>query len=288
VSYDLYFKPRSGVLDLHETAAYFSSRPNYEVNPTQAWYQNEETGVYFVFEMQSREETEGTEHCPVALNINYFRPSYFIEEAEPEITAFIRMFDMVVEDPQAHGMGTGEYSAELLKTGWNHGNEFGYAAILGDPENRKNVTSLPSATLHDVWSWNFNRRRLQDDLGEKFVPIVLFILLDGNVKTSAVWPDGIPIAVPKVDCLIVPRKELAPRRLFKRVEDRTIVALEDVLQVLEKYGTADMDGTIILDYDTPTGEIAKFIASLPPDERDIKRLVADQVLDRELVTKYSV
>jgi hypothetical protein len=93
VSYDLYFEPRSGALDLHEIAAYFSSRPNYEVNPTQAWYQNEETGVYFVFEMQSREETEGTEYYPVALNINYFRPSYFIEEAEPEITAFIRMFD---------------------------------------------------------------------------------------------------------------------------------------------------------------------------------------------------
>jgi hypothetical protein len=287
VSYDLYFKPRTGALEQHKIAAYFSSRPNYKVDPRQVWYENKDTGVYFVFEMQSGKDTEGTEAYPGALNINYFRPSYFIQEAEPEITAFVRTFDMVVADPQMHGMGTGEYVPELLRSGWNYGNEFGYAAMLGDPKNQKNVQSLPSATLLYAWSWNLDRQRLQNNLGEsKFVPIVLFIFIDGEVKTSAIWPDGIPIAVPKVDYLIVPRKQLAPRRLFQRVEDRTIVALRDALPILHKHGTTDTGGTLVLDYNVPTDEIAKYVTSLPSDEREIKRLSADQVLDRELVTRH--
>jgi hypothetical protein len=286
VSYDLYFKPRTGAVDQHQIAEYFSSRPNYKIEARQAWYQNKDTGVYFVFEMNEN-AAEGTEYYPVALNINYFRPSYFIQEAEPEIAAFVRAFDIIVADPQTHGMGTGEYNPELLKSGWNHGNAFGYAAILGDPKNQKNVVSLPSATLSYVWSWNFNRQRFQNYLGDsKFVPIIMFIVLEGDVKTSAVWPDGIPIAVPKVDYLIVPRKKLAPRRLFKTVEDRTIVELEHALPTLHRHGTVDTDGTLVLDYNVPTGEIAKYVTSLRLDQREVKRLTADQVLDRELVARH--
>lgn len=287
MSYDLYFKPRSGVVDRSKILAYFSSRLNYAVDPPQAWYRNEDTGVYFVFEMQNERELEGAVDYPVALNINYFRPSYFVQEAEPEVTAFVRKFDMVVLDPQMHGMGEGEYDPELLKSAWNHGNDFGYSAILRDPKNEQKVTSLPSATLLCAWSWNLERQRLQNNLGEsKFVPRVMFILLDGDVKTAAVWPDGIPIAVPDVEYLIVVRKELAPRRLFRRVEDRTIVALKEALPILQRHGTPDVNGTLVLDYNAPTDEIAGYVSSLPADKRMVKALPADQVLDRELAAKY--
>lgn len=287
MSYDLYFKPRVGVVNQSKILAYFSSRSNYEVASSQAWYRNEDTGVYFVFEMQNEGEMEGAVDYSVALNINYFRPSYFVQEAEPEITAFVCKFDMVVLDPQMHGMGEGEYDPELLKSGWNYGNALGYSAILRDPKNETNIILLPSATLLSAWSWNLERQRLQNNLGEsKFVPRVMFILLDGDVKTAAVWPDGIPIAVPDVEYLIVVRKELAPRRLFRRVEDRTIVALEEALPILQRHGTADLNGTLILDYNTPTDEIAGYVTSLPTDTRIIKALPADQVLDRELAVKY--
>ena len=285
MSYDLYFKPRTGAVDQHKIAAYFSSRPHYEVTPPQALYQNEDTGVYFVFEMQGEAEGEGSENYPVLFNINFFRPSYFIEEAEPEVTAFVSNFDMIVSDPQLQGMGEGEYDPGRLKSGWDHGNEFGYSALL---KNQMSAISLPTAVLRRAWSWNFKRQQLQEDLGEgKFVPRVMFIQLEGAVKTAAVWPDGIPIAVPDVDYLIVPRKELAPRRLFRRVKDTTVVALKDAMLILRKHGTANADGTLILNYDAPTDEVAKYVASLPADEREIKGVAADQVLDRELVEKHS-
>jgi hypothetical protein len=289
LSYDLYFKPRNGVVDRAKILAYFSSRPHYKIQPPQVGYGNEDTGVYFYFEMRDENKREDPEHYPIAMGMNYFRPSYFVLEAEPEVTAFVREFDLIVHDPQMHGMGTGEYDPELLKSGWHHGNEFSYSTILRHPKGPASVSSLPSASLLNAWSWNLKRQAFQDELGlTKFVPGVDFVLLEGAIGTAAIWPDGIPIAVPDVDYLIVPRKELAPRRLIRRVEDRTIVALKDALPVLQKYGTPDTRGTLILDYDAPPGEIATYVTSLPMDKREVKRLSADQVLDRELVTKYSI
>jgi hypothetical protein len=297
LSYDLYFTSRTGVVDRAKILAYFSSRPHYKIDPPQVLYGNEDTGVYFHFEMRDENKREEPEHYPIAMNMNYFRPSYFVLEAEPEVTAFVRKFDLIVFDPQMHGMGTGEYDPELLKSGWHHGNEFAYSVMLRDPKKSKNsssmlppkraadVWSLPSASLLKAWSWNLSQQAAQGRLGEtKFVPRVMFVLLEGNVVTAAIWPDGIPIAVPDVDYLIVPRKKLAPRR----TEDRAIVTLKDALPVLQKYGTPDMRGTLILNYDTPTGEIATYVTSLPMDKRELKGLSPDQVLDRELVAKYAI
>lgn len=84
------------------------------------------------------------------------------------------------------------------------------------------------------------------------------------------------------------RKELAPRRLFRRVEDRAIVALQEALPILRRHGTTDVNGTLVLDYDRPTDEIARYVTSLPADTRIVEALPADRVLDRELAAKYLV
>src|SRR5580658_8884848 len=93
MSYDLLFKPRNGLLDQGDLVRYFSHRHNYKVDGAQAIYGNEDTGVYFQFDLQTASEASDTEDYPVAFNINYFRPSYFILEAEMEVSAFVRTFD---------------------------------------------------------------------------------------------------------------------------------------------------------------------------------------------------
>ncbi|MEW6263317.1 MAG: hypothetical protein AB1641_09580 [Thermodesulfobacteriota bacterium] len=289
MSYDLFFKPRSGLVDPKGFVDYFSSRPNYKVNLTQARYRNEDTGVYFVFDLRPEREANDGETYPVSLNINYFRPSYFILEAEPEVTALVRSFDLVVSDPQAHGMGEGEYDPELLKTGWNHGNDFGCFAFMRVHPNGGEVYSLPTAKLIKAWSWNANRRALQNELGaSKFLPRVKFILLEGQVATAAVWPDGIPIAIPEVDYLLVLRRELAPRRFLKRREDRTLVALKDASPLLGKHRRPWTQDVLVLDYSQPPRDVVRYVESLPKDEREIKELAPDQVLNRELLEKYLV
>jgi hypothetical protein len=289
VSYDLLFKPRAGSFESSRFNEYFSQRPHYKVAGGQAWYENEDTGVYFVFELQNEAEHEEGEYFPVALNVNYFRPSSFGLEAEPEVKAFVDAFDMTVSDPQTHGMGDGEYSSKLFLSGWNHGNEFGYAAILRDPANRENLISLPTDELLGAWSWNRARNGLQQELGEsKFVPRIMFVLIDGQPATAAVWPDGIPIAVPRVNYFFVPRKELAPRRFLRRVEDQTLVSQAQVLPIFSRFAIERPDGILVLNYVNAPREIRAFVEGLPTDKREITGVSADKVLNRELVGKYVV
>jgi hypothetical protein len=287
MSYDLFFRPRAGELTDSAFNAYFHDRSHYKVDSSQAWYQNEDTGVYFVFERQDDSQQDEGEVFPATLNVNYFRPSYFGLEAEPEVTAFVRAFDMTVSDPQIEGMGDGDYDAERFLTGWNKGNEFGYAAILRDAKNREGLAALPTQKLLQAWRWNRHKLELQLQLGEsKFVPRVLFARIDGKAATVAVWPDGIPIAVPDVDYFIVPRKELAPRRFLWRKQDQTLVASADALSILSAYQTRLANGALVLNYLDAPKDVRAFVEGLPIDQRPFEGLSSDKVLDQELVEKH--
>lgn len=284
MSYDLYFILRSRPMLPADFQNYFAGRANYHPEEQPGWYGNEETGVYFSFELSngSSEEEDDFQHA-AAFNINLYRPSYFILEAEPEVTAFVRHFELLVSDPQTQGMGDGEYNPDLLLTGWDYANEFGYSAILKDADVKKGVTSLPTSVLMRSWAWNLNRQRLQEQLEDlKFVPRVLFCLIAGRAATAAVWPEGIPIAVPEVDFVIVPRKKLAPRKLLKRVEDQTLVAYRNVLPLFEQHRAAGLPG-LVLDYNDPPSDVAAFVEELPKSTLSIELVAPDKMLNRELV-----
>src|SRR5436190_4665967 len=249
MSYDLFFKPRSGEVASGQVADYFRARRHYEVNDVQALYQNEDTGVYFCFDLQNDTDEAADASCPVALNVNYFRPSFFGLEAEPEVGAFVSTFDMIVSDPQIDGMGEGDYNGEKFLSGWNQGNEFAYSAMLREPGSRNSLVSYPAAKLLQAWSWNKNRQQLQNEFGKSlFVPKVMFILVAGQPRSVAVWPDGIPIATTEVDLLFVQRKELAPRRFLRRIEDQTLLSWNDALPILKKHQSQRSDGIIALKY----------------------------------------
>lgn len=293
MSYDLFFKPRRGEWQDAAFFDYFRNRPHYTVDAHQAWYSNEETGVYFGFELQTADAGEaaieyeaGATDYPVALNINYVRPSYFILEAEPEVTAFVRALDLLVDDPQMHGMGEGEYVAEGLLSGWNHGNAFGYSAVLREPAAAALMPHLPCATLHKVWRWNRDRAGLQAAVGEKkFVPRIMLAAIDGQPATAAVWPDGIPVVVPPVDYLIIGRQALSPKRflfIFKR-KGFVLMPWVDVLPTLLAHGTQDDAGTMTLTYERPPAAIVAFVKALPENARTIEGLPSDRVLDREII-----
>jgi hypothetical protein len=288
MSYDLFLQCRDGAYDRTQFLEYFRAREWYRIQGSQAWYENEDTGVYFSFELSEPSEKGQPPQLPISLNVNFFRPSYFIAEVETEVTALVHQFDMIVFDPQLNGMGEGEYQKELLIAGWNHGNEFAFSTFLKDPEHRADLLSMPSAKLGKIWTWNRERRALQARYGDsKFVPRISFIRLDHEVSSAVVWPDGIPSVIPPVDCLIVIREALAPRRLFRRVEDRTLLAWQDAQPMFERYGSRQADNAILLDYRRPPDELASFVRSLPGGNREISMVSADQILDRELVDKHT-
>ena len=286
MSYDLYFKPRQGDFSDERFSRYFRDRANYECDGSQAVYGNSDTGVYFVFELNTDDDVVdegGGEHFPIAFHINYFRPSYFALEAEPEVRAFVQHFDLLVSDPQPEGMGEGVYVAEKFLSGWNCGNAFGYRAILNDETFKHGTSQLPTVTLHKAWRWNRARSGLQAEVGEaKFVPRILFINLGDETVTAAVWPDGIPVVVAPVDYLLVPRKELAPKKFFRKIEDTTLLAWKAALRMLLKHGSQNDDGSISLNYTVPPPDVVRFVQSLPSESRTYSGVAADKVLDREI------
>ena len=56
MSYDLYFKPRKGGFSDESFSRYFLDRANYECDGSQSVYGNNDTGVYFVFELNAEDE----------------------------------------------------------------------------------------------------------------------------------------------------------------------------------------------------------------------------------------
>lgn len=221
MSYDLYFlRPRGEApLDAAEVLSYFERRANYQVDrgAGQAVYSNEQTGVYFVFELDSgddeappKDADEALVEVGVSFNLNYFRPHVFGLEAEPELTAFVRHFGLWVDDPQHDGMGRGAYDPDGFLRGWSTGNKFGYRMAL---EQGLPATTLPSEEIHRIWRWNFGSTELQAQLGEDvFVPRISCAMVEGEVLTYAVWTDAIPIALPRVDLVILFRQQVLKRR----------------------------------------------------------------------------
>ena len=231
MSYDLFFKP-SPQLTNDRFMEFFAGRERYELQGSQAWYANEDTGVYFSFEWNEPSEHaqvgDDEDPCAASFNLNYIRPPFFAVEAEPEVRAFMEHFAPEILDPQVEGMGEGPYSAEGFLRGWNAGNRFGVRAMASQQAADVNRT-LPEAELMRIWRWNTQRQSLQRELGEAvFVPQMLLVELDGHVRSFAVWPDAIPVALPRVDLMVVPREELAPRRFLLRRPDMMLALWNEV------------------------------------------------------------
>lgn len=291
MSYDLFMTPRAGAVDRGQFLKYFEGRPHYKTDGDRAWYQNEDTGTYFGFEYADSATSdppgdEGASHHPLSFNINFFRPSYFAKEAEPEVTAFVRHFDLVVEDPQVDGMGNGPYDPAKFLTGWATGNEFGYRAIQQQDPPPK-IFTLPGAEIDRIWRWNHGRDRRQAAIGEsRFVPRIMCLDVDGAARSAVVWPDAIPSLLPQVDYLLIGRDQLAPRRLLLKKRDAVLVSWAAADALIRQHSTTVEGPAFLLNYEAPPPALVDFVTKLPPSSRELKGISADSVLDAELVAKH--
>lgn len=288
MSYDLFLRPRNGALGKKEFEAYFQDRRFYNTEAGHATYDNDYTGVYFSFkwaDSRAYVEEEGGEFYPVAFNINYFRPSYFIVEAEIEVSAFVRAFDLLVSDPQWKGMGKGEYDAKVLQSGWKAGNQSAYDIILEEPEQRSGVRTLPSATVLQAWRWNFEVDARQQSVGDtKFVPRVLLLEVEGQMGSAMVWPDGMPLVATPVDWLI-----LAGENLLRRRPDfasaKRLLPWAEALQILAPFVKQGPGPVVTFDYGEAPSEVFDFLLRLPPASLSFSRWPQHAVLDREMVER---
>lgn len=295
MSYDLFFRTRVPEASVSHEAfcAYFRRRRYYDLQESQAWYSNEDTRIYFVFEYNDQTTEEDAEDetdrslLPVSFNLNYYRAHVFGLEAEPEVASFVKEFDLTVSDPQTSGMGDGEYSGDGFLRGWNAGNEFAYRAILSrDPMTE--VVSYPWRQIEAIWRWNRGSEDRQKQLGDSvFVPRVLFFKVSGRLHTAVVWADGIPILLPEVDLLLVPRQRLAPRRFFRPVvNDMVVFAWQELQTIVNRFRKQQREPPCYeLFYEATPADIEQLILSKKPLKEKPEGVAFDQILDAELVDK---
>lgn len=288
MSYNFYFTiPRITKQDFE---IYFRGRSNYEIIESQAGYQNEDTGVYFLIDYNEPEEDDQEAiNSTLILNLNYCRPSFFALEAANEISALIRHFGFSIYDPQNEKMGENLFSKDDFINEWNYGNEFGYSIALQSNNISEQVCMYPGKRLEAIWQWNFEKARVQDSFSEdRFVPHVFFMKTNQRTVSVAVWPDAISELIPEVDYLFIGRKELGPKPFFrKRQEDQILLPFHEIAPDLSAYATSEYSlPAYNLPAPTTPESLRKRIRNLKPTGITGEGISMDQVLNEEIVVKY--
>jgi hypothetical protein len=292
VSYDLFFTPHA--FDARAMLAWFGGRAHYDVSGPTAGYANDDTGVYFAFEINARLGSEQGEEAlqpSVAFNLNFCRPHFFALEAEPELAAFSAAFPSCIEDPQTEGMGEGPYSREGFLRGWNAGNRFGFEAV------GRNTTPPPPwpadpALLEAIWRWNFDRRRLQAKVGDRiFVPKLRWAVHnDAEPVACATWTEGVPTLVPEdlvTHVLMVRQQRPSLRSFLSAITGRDRASVEfklvtlDALHADPDVAAKEIDGHALLQ--TPQSGAVITPGSWP--RADIRILPPEEVCGADLVAR---
>ena len=296
MSYDVLFTPApSGPgMTAEEFFDYFSKRSNYEMNGKQAWYSNDDTGVYFSFECDTQIEPpsdwpeiaeEGEEWVPTVatFNLNLNRPSFFALEAAAEVEAFVSAFRLGVDDPQVSGMGRGPFVRERFIAGWTATNEWACSAVRDETSSPPLI--YPRDRLQRIWRWNFRRKALQQELGDRiFVPKVSFAAVEGVARTFVVWPDAMASYVPEVDVVVLAREQFASWRWFRKSPEMLLAPWSAVASAVARYPVLpEPQPHVQLNYGAPPADLVQFVQAKWPriTKQNFAAVPQDSVLDAE-------
>jgi len=269
MSYDLFFEAGPGKkLDKKTFAAYFKSRANYQVGNGQAIYQNEDTGVYFIFD----EPEEGV----APFNLNLFRPHVFALEAATELEQFVKAFAASVSDPQ--GAMEEKFSSSDFIRGWNEANTFAYRSMMGQQDAPPHTWLAKK--IREVWEWNYGLAAQREREGEAvFAPTIFAIEVNGEARSVVIWPPDCVILMPAVDGVLVPVAQSG-----KESEELALVPWTEVFAVVRPYleSATGIKRYRMVFEDWPS-EVAGFLAKKRKALGKMKGVGLDEILDRELV-----
>jgi hypothetical protein len=279
MSHDIQLWPRSGTLDLAAVRSWLDAQPAWTVNENSAVYENDNTDVYFVLDIN--DGSLDADESPLLALINVFRPSFFGRECAVVLAGLVTEFDLLVNDFLDEDITPAEYSEEWLISRWNQSNAAGHRALAG--QDGSTPPSLPQSVLTEAWRWNFHRGELQGFLGgDVFVPRIMALSTPSGPTTAVVWTDAIPFVLPRVGHVVIYRNELMPRKLFRKPSPMQLQPYEVVIDVLGDFAI-QRDGRIdFLQYPTPPA-VRNWVSGLSSPDRGGDGLSWDRVYDTELL-----
>jgi hypothetical protein len=280
--YQLFFlAPPAVAPDRAAFERYFSRRDRYRVQKGRATYHNDETGVGFVFAHENVQDEGQEPRAWASVAVDYVRPSFFAEEATRELEPFVAQFGAAVSDPAAPGFTS--YLTPTFLERWDRGNRDACGRYPASAPLQDRPLTLPRTRLLAAWQWNYRRRSMQESEQDGlFVPKVWFIAADGDVATSIIWPDAMPLRAPQVDYVIFSRETLAPGGHEAKRADVAVAPWSAVASSVT--GQAFYDGLLVswrvTDPRILTG-LAHKVARLPGAAQMPAMVASDKVLDRE-------
>ena len=117
-----------------------------------------------------------------------------------------------------------------------------------------------------------------------FIPTIMYVKHRGAVKSVVVWPDAIPIFLPRVDMVIISRNELAQPPVAEDEPGETaFAAWDDLLPQLAAFPLMESPAPFHkLAYEKAPDELVRFIQALPLCQDDIQGLGKDEILTAEI------
>lgn len=240
MSYDLYFyKRKDQQLSEKEFCRYFEN--NYLIDAKEdasEWlYANDDTEVYFyICHNEVEEDPEYIEmydnfsdfdNTYYTFTLNYLRPNFFGIEAFNFIEKFISDLDLFVLDPQSSDPDKPrKISANEMFAIWSKTNLFFSAEKFNDFD----FIYLPIDKSDELWNYNYNRKILQEKLGDDyFVPkIYIMKTTSGNKAiTVSTWTQHIPSVVPLADYYLL-NKEY--RKFFKNINESGLISYDSFIK----------------------------------------------------------
>ena len=255
MSYDLYFynQKKDNITEVKIGDYLNDNLVPVNENGNQWFFENEETEVYYSFDRNEPENDPesielyesfiGFDNTHFSFNLNFMRPSFFGLEAFQFVEKILKDLDLFVFNPQSSSDNPHKANKEGLFDNWNKTN------LWASADHFEKLTSayLPLDKSNKAWEYNFNRKRLQIQLGDNyFVPKLFFFKTkeDNKVFTLTTWTGHIPNVIPAADYFLLTRQY---KKLFRVIKDKVLISRQTLLNNFGSYfDNFDFEGCKII------------------------------------------
>lgn len=245
MSFDLYFYKKQGrELSGDEIGDYLTKNLTpVDENGFQWVFENEDTGVYFIFERTEAEDDPEVielyesfadfDNTRFAFNLNFIRPNFFGHEAFPFVERFMTDLDLYALNPQSKTDADNprKETAEDYYSDWSRAN----LAASAENFDEFQLVYCPAERTDEIWKYNLNRNRFQEKLGDDyFVPSLILAkrASTGDVIALSTWTQHIPNVFPLADYIAIIRQR---KKLFRTVDETGIISRDTLMREFGKY-----------------------------------------------------
>ncbi len=247
MSYDIYLYKKSSSKQTQQSIwneLKNSVSPDISEVEHQIEYENELTGVYFLADLNEPndeqedielfEKFDGFDYTNISVSINFMRPDYFGMEIFPMLSSIFERLDLYIlnlqEFDKTRHVPT-KWSGKELTLHWLEHNRL----VCEQQFNELNLRFCKKDASDSAWWYSTFKSELEESLGEEtYSPNVFFIQDQKSLEVFSyiVWPQHIPIVIPKVDYIIVMKEY---KKLFKKIEETGILTYDEVISRFSKF-----------------------------------------------------